>query len=292
MLKTRDRPTYQPQVVGQVAEVYRWVRQARAAGKTVGLVPTMGALHRGHLSLVEASRQQCDLTVVTIFVNPTQFTGSNDFEDYPRDIGADIKLLSEHDVDVVFVPSQEEMYPPGFSTFVSPPEVAEPLEGICRPNHFRGVATIVLKLFHAIPADVAYFGQKDYQQTLVVRRMVADLNLPLRIVVCPTVREPDGLALSSRNIYLNEQQRQQALALPLSLQMAVQCLESGQRDASKIVAKMRQVFADYGVARIDYIALVHPDTLAEVRELNESTLAAVAAFVGNARLIDNQLLEP
>ena len=291
MLQTKDRPAQHPQIVGQATEIHRWVRQAQAAGKTIGLVPTMGALHAGHLSLVAASRQQCDATIVTIFVNPTQFVGGEDFEAYPRNISQDLKLLGQHEVDLVFIPAQDEMYPAGSSTLVLPPEVAQPLEGLCRPNHFHGVATIVLKLFHMIPADVVYFGQKDYQQTLVVRQMVADLRISMRIVVCPTVREADGLALSSRNVYLNEHQREQALALSHSLQVASQLVQAGQRDSAVIISKMRQVFADAGVARIDYIALVDPETLAEVRQVNEPTVAAVAAHVGDARLIDNQLLE-
>ncbi|MEE2825253.1 MAG: pantoate--beta-alanine ligase [Planctomycetota bacterium] len=292
MLRTEDRPAQHPQIVGQAIEIHRWVRQARAAGKTIGLVPTMGALHAGHLSLVAASCQQCDVTIVTIFVNPTQFIGGEDFEAYPRNVPQDLKLLGQHEVDLVFIPTQDEMYPTGSSTLVQPPDVAQPLEGLCRPNHFHGVATIVLKLFHMIPADVAYFGQKDYQQTLVVRQMVADLRISMRIEICPTVRESDGLALSSRNTYLNKHQREQALALSHSLQVASQLVQTGDRESASIISKMRQVFADAGVARIDYIALVDPDTLAEVRQVNEPTLAAVAAHVGDARLIDNQLLEP
>lgn len=181
------------------AEIRAAVLAARAAGKTVGLVPTMGALHEGHLSLVRESTESCNCTIVTIFVNPTQFAPHEDFARYPRSLDDDLAALARLGVDYVFAPSRDEIYPPGFSTYVDPPAVAAPLEGICRPGHFRGVATVVLKLFHLVPADVAYFGQKDYQQSLVVRRMVEDLNLPIAIRVLPIVREADGLAMSSRN---------------------------------------------------------------------------------------------
>jgi pantoate--beta-alanine ligase len=250
----------------------------------------MGALHRGHLALVEASTSECDFTVVTVFVNPIQFQPGEDYQRYPRDLRCDQAALSEFRVDCVFAPSQDEMYPPGYSTFVDPPEVARPLEGACRPGHFRGVTTIVLKLFHLVPADVAYFGHKDYQQSLVVRRMVEDLDLPLTIRVCPTVRDPDGLAISSRNVYLTPTEREQAIALPRALALAADWVRQGERDAQSISAAMRQELAAVGIRKIDYVALVHPETFAEVRAVNQATIAAVAAHVGSTRLIDNRLI--
>ena len=204
------------------AEIQRESRALSVEGKTVGLVPTMGALHEGHLSLVRRARGECDVVIATIFVNPAQFGPSEDFSRYPRTIERDLELLAAEGCDLVFVPPQEEVYPSDFSTFVEPPAVALPLEGRFRPGHFRGVATVVLKLFNLIPANVAYFGQKDYQQALVIQHMVRDLNLPIKIAVCPIVREPDGLALSSRNRYLSTAEREQALALSRTLQLAEQ----------------------------------------------------------------------
>jgi pantoate--beta-alanine ligase len=268
-------------------EVQRVLAVARQAGKRIGVVPTMGALHDGHLSLVRASNDDCDFTVVTIFVNPTQFGPHEDFERYPRTLDRDIELLASCRVDLVFAPTNQEMYPAGFSTYVEPPKVAEPLEGQCRPGHFRGVATVVLKLFNSVPADVAYFGQKDYQQSLVIRKMVEDLNVPVSIRVCPTVREPDGLAMSSRNAYLSPAQRQQALALSGSLNLAAEMIRQGQRDASLIESKMRQALAVAGIDRIDYVALADLQTLDGVHTIDGPVVALIAAYVGQTRLIDN-----
>ena len=279
-----------PRVVTNCSEIHQLVCNARAARKTIGLVPTMGALHAGHLSLVQASKRDCEITVVSIFLNPTQFSSHEDLNRYPRTYSADLELLASQGVDYVFAPEQEEMYPPGFSTFVLPPDVAQTLEGRCRPRHFQGVATIVLKLLQVIPADMAYVGQKDYQQSLVIRNMVRDLNIPIRIVECPTVRDEHGLAVSSRNNQLSASEREKALALSRSLRVAAELVEKGQRESAALIAKMRQVFADAGVSRIDYIALVHPQTLADVRQVSEPTLAAVAAHVGKTRLIDNELI--
>jgi pantoate--beta-alanine ligase len=268
-------------------EVQRVLAVARQAGKRIGVVPTMGALHDGHLSLVRASNDDCDFTVVTVFVNPTQFGPHEDFERYPRTLDRDIELLASCRVDLVFAPTNQEMYPAGFSTYVEPPKVAEPLEGQCRPGHFRGVATVVLKLFNSVPADVAYFGQKDYQQSLVIRKMVEDLNVPVSIRVCPTVREPDGLAMSSRNAYLSPAQRQQALALSGSLNLAAEMIRQGQRDASLIESKMRQALAVAGIDRIDYVALADLQTLDGVYTIDGPVVALIAAYVGQTRLIDN-----
>ena len=277
-------------MVRQQSEIQELVSSDCAAGKTVGFVPTMGALHAGHLSLVEASNRENSVTVVSIFVNSAQFSPGEDLNEYPRRESEDLESLSRYDVDYVFAPTQDEMYPANFSTYITPPTVALPLEGRCRPNHFQGVTTVVLKLFQLVPAQKAYFGLKDYQQTLVIRKMVRDLNLPVHIVACPIVRDTDGLALSSRNKYLTENERQQALALSKSLRVAADQVECGQRDAASIVTRMRQEFAKRGVSRIDYIALVEPETLLDVREIRSPTLATVAAYVGTTRLIDNRLI--
>jgi pantoate--beta-alanine ligase len=271
-------------------DAFRAVTEARAAGKVVGLVPTMGALHDGHLSLVRAANDECDFTVATIFVNPTQFGPREDFGKYPRSLDADLALLAANDVDLVFAPSRDEMYAADFSTYVEPPQVATPLEGQCRLGHFRGVATVVLKLFNIIPAHFAYFGQKDFQQALVIRRMAADFNLPMRICVCPILREPDGLAMSSRNRYLAPAERQQALALSRALRGAAKLVSDGEHCAATVKAAMLKTLGDAGIERIDYVALADPDTLAEVSELKTRTVALIAAFVGATRLIDNEIL--
>jgi pantoate--beta-alanine ligase len=276
-----------PRVIRSKDEIWRTVVELKASGNTIGVVPTMGALHAGHLSLVERSAAECHVTVVTVFVNPTQFGPKEDLAKYPRDLDADLNRLGRLGVDLVFAPSDEEMYPPGHSTFVEPPRAARGLEGQCRPGHFRGVVTIVLKLLNVVPADAAYFGQKDYQQSVVVRRMVEDLDLPVRIVVCPTIREPDGLAMSSRNTYLNRDQREQALAISRSLQAASDLAAAGQLDADVIRDRMRQVLLAAGIERIDYVALVEGESLQEVREVAGPVVALVAAFVGETRLIDN-----
>ncbi len=265
--------------------------QLRFAGKSIGLVPTMGALHEGHLSLVAAANAACDATVVTIFVNPTQFGPNDDYDKYRRDPEGDLASMADYRVDLVFVPDRDEMYRPSASTFVEPPQVAEPLEGKCRDGHLRGVATVVLKLFHLIPADVAFFGQKDYQQTLVIRRMVDDLNVPIDIRVCPIVREADGLAMSSRNAYMNADERRRALAVPQALDRAAQLADDGETDGATIVAAMTETLRSAGIERIDYTALVEPETLGPIETLDGPAVAAIAAFVGTTRLIDNRRIE-
>ena len=220
------------------------VRAAQAAGKTVGFVPTMGALHEGHLSLVDAARAECDLTVVSIFVNPTQFGPKEDLSRYPRDLDGDLRLLGGRGCDLVFAPTVEEMYPAGFRHVGRRRALGRELEGEYRPDHFRGVATVVLKLFQIVPAERAFFGRKDYQQTLVVRQMVADLNVPIEIRVVPTVREPDGLAMSSRNAYLSADERRRALALSQSLRLAERLVREGVRDVATIRGKMLELIRD------------------------------------------------
>lgn len=279
-----------PQIVHTRREIRDAVAAARAAGRTIGLVPTMGALHDGHLSLVERSVAECHVTVVTIFVNPTQFRPGEDLDKYPRTLDTDVAALAKFGVDWVFVPSDDEMYPPGHSTFVEPPAVAQRLEGEHRPGHMRGVATIVLKLFNLIPADIAYFGHKDYQQSVVVRRMVEDLDVPIRIVVCPTVRDPDGLALSSRNAYMSPGEREQALAINHSLTAASKLIAGGERSGDVVRQHMREVLSDAGIGRIDYVALVDGDSLVEISEIAGPVVALVAAYVGKTRLIDNMAI--
>lgn len=278
-----------PRLLTSADELRREVAIARGAGKTIGLVPTMGALHAGHLSLVDAARRECGLTVVTIFVNPTQFGPGEDFSRYPRTLEADIELLARHGAPLVFVPPTETMYGPAHAAYVEVGGPALRLEGQFRPGHFRGVATIVLKLFHLVMPDRVYFGRKDYQQSLVVRRMTSDFELPIQIEVCPTIREPDGLALSSRNRYLTPDERRRALAISQSLRLAAQLTRAGTRDAVTIVARMRKMLADAEL-NVDYVSLADPETLDEVDQVDRPTVALVAARVGNTRLIDNEII--
>ncbi|MDZ4659125.1 MAG: pantoate--beta-alanine ligase [Bythopirellula sp.] len=277
-------------VVTTIDEVRQAVIAAQRAGETVGFVPTMGALHAGHLSLVDAAQAECDRTVVSIFVNPTQFGPGEDQERYPRTLEKDCELLAQHGCWIVFAPPAEEVYPAGHETFVEVGPVAEPLEGKIRPGHFRGVATVVLKLFQMVPADRAYFGRKDYQQSLVVERMIADFNLPIELVVCPTVREADGLALSSRNAYLNPPERQQAASLWKSLQLADSLHQQGESDVAQIIAQMLACLFAAGITQIDYIAFLTPGTVEPVTNITGPTVLALAARVGQARLIDNHTI--
>jgi pantoate--beta-alanine ligase len=279
-----------PNVVRTCNKLRAAVAQARSSGMRIGLVPTMGALHEGHLSLVDASNRACDFTIVTIFVNPTQFGEGEDLDAYPRQLEADLESLSEFDVDVVFAPPKEEIYPDGFSTFVEVGGVTQVLEGAERPIHFRGVATVCAKLFNLAQADIAFFGQKDYQQTLVVKRVAKDLDIPTEIRVCPTVRESDGLAMSSRNVYLSADERQQARVLSKCLRRAVELKAAGETDAAKILAEMQVVLDTATGIVVDYLVLVDPETLKPVESANQPTLAAVAARIGQTRLIDNELL--
>jgi pantoate--beta-alanine ligase len=265
-------------------------RAARQAGKRLGLVPTMGALHAGHLSLVKAARASCDTVAVSIFVNPTQFGPNEDLAKYPRQFERDRELLEREGVDLLFAPSVEEMYPGGAVTWVTVEELSGKLDGRSRPGHFRGVTTVVAKLFHILEPDLAFFGQKDAAQAAIIRRMVRDLNLPVEIVVCPIVREPDGLAMSSRNAYLDAQQRKQALVLHRSLMRAKELVDAGERSAAKLTAAGREEFAAESSVRLDYFEIVNPETLDPIADASEGALVAVAAFVGTTRLIDNVLL--
>jgi pantoate--beta-alanine ligase len=275
-----------PQVLTRGGDVRALVTQARREGKTVGLVPTMGALHAGHLSLVDAAAAENDLVVVTIFVNPTQFNNPDDLAKYPRTVDADVAQLAAHGCHVVFAPAVEEMYGPHHATFVVPAGVAESLEGEHRPGHFRGVATIVLKLFNIVPADVAYFGRKDYQQSLVVEQIVRDLDVPITIKVLPTVRERDGLAMSSRNVRLSPDERRQAVAIHESLQLAADLVSGGERDEAVIRSRMREHLRAADV-KLDYLQLVAEGTVTPVQRVTGRTVALVAGCVGQTRLIDN-----
>jgi pantoate--beta-alanine ligase len=279
-------------VVHSEAEITRLVQDLRQFGRRVGLVPTMGALHAGHISLVETARRHSDTVVTTIFVNPTQFAPHEDLGKYPRTLDADLDALSAAGCDLCFAPAADAIYPPGFSTFIEPPTVAQPLEGACRPGHFRGVATIVLKLFHLVPAHIACFGEKDYQQLQVIRRMVHDLSVPIEIIACPTLREPDGLALSSRNRYLSPAERQQALALSRALSRAAALAAAGERNTSVIESAMHHVLRHAGLTRIDYAVIADPQTLAPIDQLDQPARALIAAHVGATRLIDNRQLDP
>jgi pantoate--beta-alanine ligase len=273
-----------------IADVRAASRAAKHTGKRLGFVPTMGALHEGHLSLVRAAKAKCELVVVSIFVNPLQFGPNEDLAKYPRTFEPDRELLKKEAVDILFAPTPEEMYPAGAVTYVTVEGLSEKLCGNSRPGHFRGVTTVVAKLFHIVEPDLAFFGQKDAAQATIIRRMVQDLNLPVEIVVCPMVREPDGLAMSSRNAYLNPQERKSALALNRALTEVKSRFDQGERNAINLIAAGKQVLTQEPTLRLDYFEIVNPVTLDPVRELTSSALVAVAAFVGNTRLIDNILL--
>jgi pantoate--beta-alanine ligase len=279
-----------PRVITTSQEIQQTAIQLRARGQRIGLVPTMGALHEGHLSLVRAAKRECDIAIATIFVNPTQFGPKEDFSKYPRTLDSDLALLDSANCDLVFAPAPEEIYSPGFSTYVEPPAVAKPLEGVFRADHFRGVCTVVLKLFNLVPSDVAYFGRKDYQQALVIRHMARDLNLPLKISVCPIIREPDGLALSSRNRYLSADERRQSLALSSALREATRAFADGQRSPAVLSAKMQETLQAAGIERIDYATVVDAQTLGEIEMIQSPAIALIACHVGTTRLIDNEEL--
>jgi pantoate--beta-alanine ligase len=273
--------------VSDPAEARAAVRGAQSADLTVGLVPTMGALHEGHASLIRASAAECDYTVVSVYVNPTQFGRGEDLERYPRRLADDCRLAEDAGADMVFCPPDEAIYPEGFCTYVVQDGLAGVLEGASRPGHFRGVLTVVCKLLNIVPADVAYFGRKDFQQTVVVRRMVRDLNLATRIRVMPTVREADGLAMSSRNAYLSGQERAQAGCLYRALCEAERLYRAGQADAATLCAAMQRVIAGAPLAWPEYVEIVDRETLGPVRVAGEEAVAVLAVRIGPTRLIDN-----
>jgi pantoate--beta-alanine ligase len=269
------------------------LRATRASlPEPIGLVPTMGYLHEGHLSLVRAARTECASVVVSIFVNPTQFGPSEDLAAYPRDLPRDLALLEAEGVDLVWLPTPESMYPPSYQTWVTVEEMTQSLEGAMRPGHFRGVTTVVAKLFNAVRPDKAYFGQKDAQQALVIQQMVRDLNFPVRVVICPIVREADGLAMSSRNTYLNPQERRAAAVLWHALSAARAAYDSGERHADRLRQAMADIINTEPLAHLQYVSCTDPQTLQEIEgAIPGRALLSMAVFIGRTRLIDNVLLE-
>ncbi|MCS7298590.1 MAG: pantoate--beta-alanine ligase [Spirochaetia bacterium] len=278
-------------VIQKPSEIQREMLNIKKSGKSIGFVPTMGALHEGHLSLVRRSKSENDVTVVSIFVNPKQFGPKEDFNKYPRNFERDKELLDKEGVDYIFHPSVEDMYPEGYETYVDLERLPNHLCGLSRPGHFRGVATVVAKLFNIVQPDRAYFGQKDYQQAKIIKRMVEDLNFPIEIVVMPIVREEDGLAMSSRNTYLSPEERKNASILYKSLQKAKDLILSGEKDVSKIKNEMVKMISSIE-SRIDYIEIVEPETLEKIDRIPEkgTVVIALAVYIGNARLIDNDIV--
>lgn len=273
----------------RMSSVARKIR--REQDRTVGLVPTMGALHEGHLSLVREARRMCDVVVVSVFVNPTQFGPGEDFEHYPRDLTKDTALLTDYNVDYIFAPPVEEIYPKGFSTYVNVEGLSEQLEGASRPGHFRGVATVVTILLNTVRPDFAFFGQKDAQQALVIRRLVKDLAFDTEIVILPIVREDSGLAISSRNLYLTPDEQQSAAVIHRALKQAKMAFKDGERSAARIVDVVRSTIETEPRARLDYVSVTDAETLEPVERIDERpTLIAIAAYVGKTRLIDNMIL--
>lgn len=276
--------------VTTIAEVRAAVAAELAAGRTVGLVPTMGALHEGHLSLIRAAKEECQFVVVSIFVNPTQFGPNEDLDRYPRDLERDLALCETAGADLVFAPAVAEMYGERAATFIEVEGLQDNLCGASRPGHFRGVCTVVAKLFNICWPDRAYFGQKDAQQLSIIRKMVIDLNIPVTVVSCPIVREPDGLALSSRNVYLSPDERKQALVLSRSLKMAVEMVERGERDARVLQEAIRHEIGTAPLAQIDYVAIVDSANLTPVDRIAGECLIALAVKFGKTRLIDNTVV--
>ena len=279
-------------LITSVPELQSYLREIRTRGRSLGLVPTMGALHEGHQSLIRRAKQQCDAVVVTIFVNPTQFGSPEDLAKYPRDLQKDSSALRDLNVDVVFAPGQEDIYPAGFDTFVEPGKLSTILEGTSRPGHFRGVTTIVLKLFNLVQPDIAYFGQKDFQQVQIIRRLVEDLNLSVRLVICPIVREADGLAMSSRNALLSREERKAAIILRRALHRSESLVHAGEVHAQNLLKAMREEVKKEPLVTLDYVALADPLQLEIVNRVSTGTVALIAARVGSVRLIDNLILGP
>jgi pantoate--beta-alanine ligase len=275
-----------------VVDIAKLRRMRASLAGSFGLVPTMGALHEGHLALVRRAREECAHVGVSIFVNPAQFGPNDDLSRYPRDLERDLSLLAPLGVDLVWTPDPATLYPPDYQTWISVGEIAQPLEGIRRPGHFRGVATVVAKLFNVFTPTRAYFGQKDAQQVAVIRRMVADLNFPIEIIVCPTVREPDGLALSSRNAYLSAEERRAAPVLFRALAAARAIFAAGERDGAALRAAMNAMLAAEPRAQADYVSAADPASLRELDRIEGSVLLSLAVRIGNTRLIDNLLLLP
>jgi pantoate--beta-alanine ligase len=278
-------------ILTRIAEMKAAVAELRAQAKTIGFVPTMGFLHQGHLSLVRSCRKKADVTVVSIFVNPLQFGPKEDFKDYPRDLDRDAQLLEREGVDFLFHPEADEMYPEGYKTIVEVTGLQDKLCGRSRPGHFKGVSTVVLKLFNIVQPNLAFFGQKDAQQALILKGMTRDLNLDVEIRILPIARDPDGLALSSRNMYLDARERQAALVLTKSLAEAKRVFAKGEREAASIIATMKQLIGQEPLARLDYVEIVDLEKLNPVETIDRDVLVALAVYIGRTRLIDNTILE-
>ncbi|MEN3038340.1 MAG: pantoate--beta-alanine ligase [Candidatus Kryptonium sp.] len=280
-------------IITKVKEMQKVADELRREGKIIGVVPTMGYLHEGHLSLIRIAKERSDVVITTIFVNPLQFAPHEDYDRYPRDFERDVKLAQSAGCDIIFHPSVEEMYPGNFLTYVEVEKLSEVLEGEFRPTHFRGVTTVVAKLFNITKPHIAVFGQKDAQQALIIKQMVRDLNFDIDIIVAPIVREPDGLAMSSRNVYLSETERKEATVLYESLKLAEDLAASGERNPKVIISKMEELIKSKPSAKIDYVAIVKPDTLEEVENLSEGNeyLVALAVRIGTTRLIDNTIVK-
>ena len=279
------------EIVKTIESIRKLVKAARIEGKKIGLVPTMGALHVGHVSLIKAAVKNCDFVVVSIFVNPTQFGPGEDFEKYPRPLEADLEICKKAGVDVVFAPTPEEMYPDKNITWVNVEKLTDKLCGRSRPGHFRGVTTVCAKLFNIVTPDIAFFGQKDAQQSVVIKQMVADLNMPLEIVICPTIRESDGLAVSSRNQYLNKRQRQDAAWLYKSLQKSLEMVNADTIDTEKIISEMKKILNQKSSIEVEYINIVNYETLEDINRIAGKVIVAIAVKLGPARLIDNILID-
>ena len=279
------------EVVETIEAVREEVSAARKKGRKIGLVPTMGAFHRGHISLIERAVKDCDFVVVSIFVNPTQFGPGEDFEKYPRSFDADLQMCREAGIDLVFAPGTEQMYQTENLTWVNVEKLTEQLCGRFRPGHFRGVTTVCAKLFNIVQPDIAFFGQKDAQQAIVIKRMVADLNMPLKFVICPTVRDSDGLALSSRNQYLTQQQRKDAALIYKSLQKCREMIDAGVTNTKEVITQMREVLNQAPSINVEYVSIVDAETLQGLDHVTGKILAAVAVKIGPARLIDNILVD-
>ena len=280
------------EVIESISEMKNLIKEWKRQGLSLGFVPTMGYLHEGHLALVRRAKELSDRVVVSIFVNPIQFAPGEDYQRYPRDLERDKALLEKEGVDVLFSPKAQEMYPPGFQTYVEVKELSSGLCGRYRSGHFVGVATVVLKLFNIVQPDIAVFGEKDYQQLKIIQRMVQDLNLDVKIISHPTVREEDGLAMSSRNTYLSPEERKSAIALYKALNLAEELINQGERRVNLLKSKLKEFIESYPYTKVQYIEFVHPETLKEVERVDEPTLLALAVFVGKARLIDNKIIVP
>lgn len=279
------------EIINSPKDIQKWIDENRIKGKIIGFVPTMGYLHAGHLSLIDIARKECDLVIISIFVNPTQFAPNEDLDNYPQNFEKDKQLAKEHNVDVIFYPSVKDIYPSNYSTYVNVESLTDNLCGASRPEHFRGVTTIVCKLFNIIKPHLAVFGQKDAQQSYIIKRMVEDLNMDIDILIAPIMRESDGLAMSSRNVYLTSEERKEALSLYNSLQLAKKMIIDGENSAKKVIKAMRILISKQPKTQIDYISIVDTNNLKDIEILDGEILIALAVKVGKPRLIDNMILQ-